>query len=54
TQKLMKWQLLWVLNLSDGTHSLLEISDRANIPFPLIQEAADALIAGGLLKICEE
>ena len=25
--------MLWILNLSDGTHSLLDIAERANLPF---------------------
>jgi aminopeptidase-like protein len=52
--KASEMAMLWVLNLSDGTHSLLEISDCAGIPFFTIQEAAEALITGRLLKICEE
>jgi aminopeptidase-like protein len=40
---------LWVLNLSDGDHSLLDIADRAGLNFSLITDAADALRAGGLL-----
>ncbi len=35
--------LLWVLNLSDGRHSLLDIADRAGMPFALVRHAADAL-----------
>jgi aminopeptidase-like protein len=42
--------LLWVLNLSDGRHSLLDISDRSGIDFVAIRNAADALLAHGLLK----
>jgi aminopeptidase-like protein len=41
--------LLWVLNLSDGTHSLLDIAERAALPFPAIHEAAVALVDCGLL-----
>ena len=40
---------LWVLNLSDGEHSLLEIADRANLPFALVKEAASSLLAVNLL-----
>ena len=32
--------LLWVLNLSDGAHSLLDISDRSGIPYQAIRQAA--------------
>ena len=42
--------LLWVLNLSDGQHSLLEIAQRANVPFGSIVRAAKALLTQGLLK----
>jgi aminopeptidase-like protein len=35
--------LLWVLNFSDGEHSLLEISDRSGIPYPAVREAAETL-----------
>jgi aminopeptidase-like protein len=40
---------LWVLNLSDGDHSLLDIAERARMPFDQIKGAAAALIDGGLL-----
>ncbi len=42
--------LLWVLNMSDGRHALLDIADRADLPFGQIQSAADALVGAGLLK----
>ncbi|SDS99474.1 DUF4910 domain-containing protein [Bradyrhizobium canariense] len=44
--------MLWVLNLSDGMHSLLDIAERANLPFAVIREAALLLHRGGLLKPC--
>jgi aminopeptidase-like protein len=40
---------LWVLNLSDGDHGLLDIADRAGIPFAEIRTAAKVLIDDGLL-----
>jgi aminopeptidase-like protein len=40
---------LWVLNLSDGEHSLLDIAERAGIAFEPVREAAQALADGGLL-----
>jgi aminopeptidase-like protein len=46
--------LLWVLNLSDGMHSLLDIAERANVPFAEVQSAAAALVESGLLAKCEE
>lgn len=42
--------MLWVLNLSDGQYSLLDIAERAGIPFATIREAADLLGMHGLLK----
>ena len=41
--------LLWLLNLSDGCHSLLDIADRADLPFSQIRHSANALLAHGLL-----
>lgn len=40
---------LWVLNFSDGEHSLLDIADRSGLPFSVIIDAADALSDSGLL-----
>lgn len=42
--------MLWVLNLSDGEHSLLDIAERAGLPFDTVADAADALGAAGLVK----
>ena len=42
--------LLWVLNLADGRHSLLDTAERAGVPFAAIRAAADALLATGLLE----
>jgi len=42
---------LWVLNLSDGDHSLLDIAERSGLPFSSIQDAADLLVQGGLLTV---
>ncbi len=41
--------VLWVLNLSDGTRSLLDVAERSGIPFARVAEAADTLVANGLL-----
>lgn len=41
--------MLWVLNLSDGEHSLTDIAERSGIAYPAIVEAADRLTAAGLL-----
>jgi aminopeptidase-like protein len=42
--------LLWVLNLSDGSHDLLAISDRSGLLFREVSAAADALEAAELLR----
>ncbi len=41
--------MLWVLNLSDGSHSLLDIARRASLPFDVVRGAADLLIEHELL-----
>ena len=41
---------LWVLNQSDGQHSLLDIANRANMPFEDIRAAAEALLDADLLR----
>ncbi|HSK79147.1 MAG TPA: DUF4910 domain-containing protein, partial [Thermoanaerobaculia bacterium] len=42
--------LLWVLNLSDGRHGLLDIAERSGMAFDKIQEAARALLDAELLR----
>jgi len=42
--------ILWVLNLSDGYHSLLDIAERSGIDFAAVKRAADLLLGHGLLK----
>ena len=42
--------LLWVLNQSDGHHTLLDIAERSDVSFAALREAADALLAAGLLR----
>lgn len=42
--------MLWVLNLSDGEHSLLDIAERAGLPFDSVAAAAHALLDVGLVK----
>jgi aminopeptidase-like protein len=45
--------VLWVLNLSDGKHGLLDIAIRSGIPFDDISRAASALREAGLLRPAE-
>jgi len=40
---------LWVLNFSDGEHSLLDIAERSGLPFAAIRDAAELLRESGLL-----
>jgi len=49
-RKFDQMALLWVLNLSDNHHSLLDISIRAEMPFREIKWAAEALEKCGLLQ----
>jgi len=42
--------MLWVLNLSDGTSSLLDIAMRSGLKFEVIRQAADTLGRHDLLK----
>jgi aminopeptidase-like protein len=42
--------LLWVLNLSDGSHSLLDIADRSGYEFTIIKNAVIALREKDLLR----
>lgn len=48
--KVKELPILWVLNLSDGRHSLLDIAERSGYDFGDIRQAADALIACDLLE----
>lgn len=42
--------LFWVLNLSDGSHSLLDVAERSGLEFATIARAADVLVAKELLE----
>ncbi|MBF2048598.1 MAG: DUF4910 domain-containing protein [Elainella sp. C42_A2020_010] len=52
--KAREMAMLWVLNLSDGTHTLLDIAERAGLQFQIIQEVTTALLQAGLLKECAD
>jgi aminopeptidase-like protein len=45
--------LLWVLNMSDGRHSLLDVAERAAMPFATVRRAADALLHASLIRVLE-
>jgi aminopeptidase-like protein len=42
--------MLWVLNLSDETHSLLDIAERSGMSFDMILQAAETLKNHGLMR----
>ena len=42
--------MLWVLNLSDGRHSLLDIAERADLPFRAVAGLAALLAKNDLLR----
>ena len=46
----LEMALLWVLNYSDGDHSLLDISEKSGFGFDLIQEASSMLVEHELLE----
>lgn len=46
--------MLWVLNMSDGQNTLLDIAERANLPFDVIFSTARNLHDHGLLNECYE
>jgi aminopeptidase-like protein len=43
--------LLWVMNLSDGAHTLLDIAERSGLPFDMVREAAARLTETSLLRV---
>lgn len=46
--------LLWLLNMSDGDASLLDIAERSSLSWDLLTKAAEALTSAGLLKRVED
>jgi len=42
--------LLWVLSMSDGSSSLLDVAERSGLAFSAVREAADALAAADLIE----
>ena len=48
--KINEMALLWVLNLSDGSHSLLDIAETSGYEFQAIKKAAELLAGQQLLK----
>ncbi len=52
-KKSSEMAMLWVLNLSDGEHTLLDIAERSGLGFDLIKQTAATLVAHSLLKSTE-
>lgn len=48
--KALQLALLWVLNFSDGGHSLLDIAERSGYSFRLMREASRMLAEAGILE----
>ena len=48
-----KLGLWWLLNLSDGQHSLLDIAERSGVAFEKLKQGADELVRVGLLERIE-
>jgi len=46
--------LLWILNMSDGTHSLLDIAERSKLDFAKLADTAEMLVANQLLRRTEK
>ena len=44
--------LLWVLNLADGRHSLLDVAERSGLSMALIRDAAARLLEHELIEEC--
>lgn len=48
----LEMAMLWVLNQSDGDHSLLDIAERSELPFDRIHQSAQLLAEHGLIERC--
>jgi aminopeptidase-like protein len=48
-QAQLEMATLWVMNLADGSHDLLDIAERSGLSFTVVDDAARALEAVGLL-----
>jgi len=49
-QRVYELAMLWVLNQSDGEHTLLDIAEKSQLEFSVIKTAADKLLECDLLK----
>ena len=50
SENMVELSICWVLNFSDGLHSLKEISEKSNLPLKLLRKTAKLLIEKKLLK----
>ena len=48
--KMMQMAMLWILNLSDGEHSLLHIAKKSGYKYALVKKVAKILLGKGLLE----
>ena len=46
--------MLWILNLSDGQNSLLDIAERSGLHFSILVSAAQELRSVGLLQLAHD
>lgn len=46
--------MLWLLNMSDGTNSLLDIAAKTSLPWQSVKEAQRALCREGLLQVLDQ
>jgi aminopeptidase-like protein len=49
-QATLESALLWVMSCADGDHSLLDVAERAGLPFDAVWEASVALEEAGLVR----
>lgn len=47
----VRMAMLWVLNLADGRHSLIDMAERSGVDFAALRFAADRLLAANLLLV---
>jgi aminopeptidase-like protein len=47
---LLQTAVLWILNMSDGEHSVEEIAELSSIEVPVLLLASERLIKCGLLR----
>lgn len=50
SENMLELSICWILNFSDGLHSLKEISQKSNLPLKLLRKTAKLLIEKKLLK----